>query len=347
MIFIFFNFLYPLNKPIYILGIESSCDDTGASIAKDGKIICNIVANQIIHQKYGGVVPELASRAHEQNIIPAVLEALDKASLTLNDISAIAVTSGPGLLGALMVGTSFSKALALSLDIPIIEVNHLQGHVLSHFIAEQKPPFPFICLLVSGGHTLILKVDDFFSMEILGRTTDDAAGEAFDKSAKIMGLPYPGGVLIDKLSLKGNPMAFSFPQPKVPNLDYSFSGLKTAFLYFVENKKKENPDFIKENLEDLAASIQYRIISYLLKNLRMAAIQKNIKEIAIAGGVSANSYLRKALNAMAVEEGWKTYIPAFEYCTDNAAMIAIAGYYKYLSRNFARQDFVAKARMDF
>jgi N6-L-threonylcarbamoyladenine synthase len=336
-----------MQNPIYILGIESSCDDTGAAIIKDGKIISNLVANQIIHQKYGGVVPELASRAHQQNIIPVVKESLNLAKIGLKDLSAIAVTKGPGLLGALMVGTSFSKALSFALNIPIIEVNHLQGHILSHFIEPPLPQFPFLCLLVSGGHTLIVRVNNFFEMEILGQTTDDAAGEAFDKSGKILGLTYPGGVLIDKYALSGNPFAFSFPEPNVPNLDYSFSGLKTSFLYFVEKKIKSNNNFIAENLPDLAASIQFSIVKYLLKNLLKASKITGIKEIAIAGGVSANSGLRASFLEMAGKEKWKTYIPSFEYCTDNAAMIAMAGHYKFLNNDFSDQELMPEARMRF
>ncbi len=334
-------------KSPYILGIESSCDDTGASVAYDGKIISNIVANQAIHKKYGGVVPELASRAHEKKIIPVVKEALSVAGIELKHLSAIAVTAGPGLLGALLVGTSFAKSLSYALNIPIIGVNHLQGHVLSHFIEDPVPSFPFLCLLVSGGHTLLIQVTDFFEMEILGRTTDDAAGEAFDKSAKILGLSYPGGILIDKLAQKGNPFAFTFPEPKVPALNYSFSGLKTAFLYFVEKNIQNNPNFITENLPDLAASIQHRIVHYLLKNLRKASQKTGIHEIAIAGGVSANSALRAALQEMAQKEGWKTYIPQLQYCTDNAAMIAIAGHYLYKKEIFSDQSLTPMARMNF
>jgi len=331
----------------YILGIESSCDDTGASICKDGKIICNIVANQSIHKKYGGVVPELASRAHQQNIIPVVLESLELAGIGLDSLSAIAVTKGPGLMGALMVGTSFSKSLSLALNIPIIEVNHLQGHILSLFIEPPYPRFPFICLLVSGGHTLLVLVKDYFDMEILGRTTDDAAGEAFDKTAKILGLSYPGGIWIDRYAQKGNPKAFQFPEPRVPGLDYSFSGLKTAFLYFIENQVKVNPNFIQENLEDIAASIQYRIVHYLMKNLITASRNYGIREIALAGGVSANSGLRYSLEETAKKENWNTYMPAFQYCTDNAAMISITGYYKFIRGEFADQELVPQARMDF
>jgi N6-L-threonylcarbamoyladenine synthase len=313
----------------------------------DGKIICNIVANQLIHKKYGGVVPELASRAHQQKIIPVVMEALSQAGISLESLSAIAVTKGPGLMGALMVGTSFSKSLALALDIPIMEVNHLQGHILSLFIDPPYPQFPFICLLVSGGHTLLVLVRDYFDMEILGRTTDDAAGEAFDKTAKIMGLAYPGGVWIDRYAQKGNPLAFAFPEPKVPGLNYSFSGLKTAFLYFIENQVKTNPDFVKDHREDIAASIQNRIVSYLIKNLILASRQYGVNEIALAGGVSANTGLRKALELTALKEDWKTYVPAFQYCTDNAAMIAITGYYKLIRGEFADQELVPQARMDF
>ncbi len=335
------------SSPIYILGIESSCDDTGAAISKDGKIISNIVANQTIHKKYGGVVPELASRAHQQKIIPVIEASLAEAGISLQSLSSIAVTQGPGLLGALMVGTAFSKSLSLALNIPIIGINHLQGHVLSHFIEDPYPEFPFICLLVSGGHTLIILVRNYFDMEILGRTTDDAAGEAFDKSAKILGLGYPGGALIDQYAEKGNPRAFQFPEPKVPGLDYSFSGLKTSFLYFIEKGVLGNPHFIEENIEDIAASIQFRIVDYLLKNLKKAAQTYKIKEIAIAGGVSANRGLRQALEEMAIKEGWNIFVPSFQYCTDNAAMIAIAGYYKFLTGEFSGDDLSPKARMNF
>lgn len=331
----------------YILGIESSCDDTGASVCKDGKIISNIVANQSIHKKYGGVVPELASRAHQQKIIPVVLESLSIAGIRLEDLSAIAVTKGPGLMGALMVGTSFSKSLALALNIPILEVNHLQGHILSLFIDPPYPKFPFIVLLVSGGHTLLVLVKDYFDIEVLGRTTDDAAGEAFDKTAKILGLPYPGGIWIDRHAQKGNPRAFDFPEPRVPGLDYSFSGLKTAFLYFVEDQIRLNPNFIQENLDDLAASIQYRIVQYLMKNLLSASRQYKIKEIGISGGVSANSGLRKALEISAEKEDWNIYVPAFQYCTDNAGMISITGYYKFIRGEFSDQQLIPQARMNF
>lgn len=335
-------------KSVYILGIESSCDDTSASIIHNGKVLSNVVANQEIHSKYGGVVPELASRAHQQNIVPVVQQAIEQANITNKDLSAIAFTRGPGLMGSLLVGTSFAKSLSLGLNIPLIDVNHMQAHILAHFIQEEDskiPPFPFICLTISGGHTQIVKISNHFEMEILGETIDDAVGEAFDKSAKILGLPYPGGPLIDKYAKEGNPKAFKFTKPKVGDLDFSFSGLKTAILYFIQKKEKENPNFIKENLVDICASIQYTIIEILMDKLKNAVKQTDIKHIAIAGGVSANSEIRKRLQLAEKHWGWNTYIPKFEYTTDNAAMIAITGYLKYLNKNYSDIAITAQARL--
>ncbi|WP_395626059.1 tRNA (adenosine(37)-N6)-threonylcarbamoyltransferase complex transferase subunit TsaD [Daejeonella sp.] len=330
-----------------ILGIESSCDDTSASICVNGKIYSNIIASQVIHQKYGGVIPELASRVHQQNIIPAVHQAIADAKIHKNDIDAVAFTRGPGLLGSLIVGTSFAKAFALANGLPLIEVNHMQAHILAHFIDENKPSFPFICLTVSGGHTQIVLVKDYFDMEIVGQTTDDAAGEAFDKTAKMLGLPYPGGPLIDKYAKEGNKLAFKFPEPQIHGLDFSFSGLKTSIMYFVRDRLKDDPDFLQNNLADVCASVQERIISILLNKLKKAAVQFDIRNIAIAGGVSANSGLRAALNQTAEELNWNVFIPKFEYCTDNAAMIAIAGHYKFLNQEFVGQDVAPMARMKF
>ncbi|CAM1363866.1 tRNA N6-adenosine threonylcarbamoyltransferase [Tenacibaculum sediminilitoris] len=333
---------------IYILGIESSCDDTSASIICNGKALSNVVANQDVHAKYGGVVPELASRAHQQNIVPVVQQAIEQAGITKNDLNAIAFTRGPGLMGSLLVGTSFAKSLALGLKIPLIDVNHMQAHILAHFIEEEEskiPPFPFVCLTISGGHTQIVKVTNHFDMEILGETIDDAVGEAFDKSAKILGLPYPGGPLIDKYAQLGNPKAFKFTKPKVGDLEFSFSGLKTGILYFIQKNVKENPNFIKENLNDICASIQYTIIEILMDKLKNTTKQTGIKHIAIAGGVSANSEIRKRLTLAEKHWGWTTYIPKFEYTTDNAAMIAIAGYLKYLNNNYSDISVTAKARL--
>ena len=320
------------SKPIYVLGIESSCDDTSAAVICNGKILSNVVANQEIHAKYGGVVPELASRAHQQNIVPVVQQAIAQANITKQDLNAIAFTRGPGLMGSLLVGTSFAKSLAVALDIPLIAVNHMQAHILAHFIQEEgtdMPPFPFICLTISGGHTQLVKVSDHFSMEVLGETIDDAVGEAYDKTAKILGLPYPGGPLIDKYAKKGNPLAYTFTKPKVDGLNFSFSGLKTAILYFIQKNTKDNPNFIEEHLNDICASVQHTIVEILFDKLKMASDQNGIKHIAIAGGVSANSEIRKRLNESDKTEGWTTYIPKFEYTTDNAAMIAIVGYLKF------------------
>ncbi|PIY31452.1 MAG: tRNA (adenosine(37)-N6)-threonylcarbamoyltransferase complex transferase subunit TsaD, partial [Bacteroidetes bacterium CG_4_10_14_3_um_filter_42_6] len=323
----------------YILGIESSCDDTSAAVINNTRVLSNIIANQHVHSAYGGVVPELASRAHQQNIIPVVDVALKEAKISKNQLDAIAFTRGPGLLGSLLVGTSFAKSFALALRIPIIEVDHLKAHILSHFLedssGEKQPKFPYLCLTVSGGHTQIVRVTSPSAMEIIGSTIDDAAGEAFDKAAKIMGLPYPGGPEIDRLAKQGNPLAFKFSQPRIAGLDYSFSGLKTAFLYFLRDNLRNDAGFIEVNKEDLAASIQYTIIEILLKKLKLAAEQTGIKEIAIAGGVSANSGLRQAMLNLAAEEGWELHIPAMRYTTDNAAMIAVAGYFKFLEGDFA------------
>lgn len=330
-----------------ILAIESSCDDTSVAICNNGKITANVIANQTIHENYGGVIPELASRVHQQNIVPAVEQALKNANVTKQDIHAVAFTRGPGLLGSLLVGVSFAKSFALALNIPLISVNHMHAHVLAHFIDDPKPNFPFLCLTVSGGHTQIVLVKDYFDMEIVGETLDDAAGEAFDKTAKILQLPYPGGPLIDKYAQLGNPHAFKFAEPKIDDLNFSFSGFKTSILYFLRKQEKENPDFIAENLNDICASVQFSIIQILMIKLKKAAKQYNINEIAIAGGVSANSGLRSTLKDMEEELGWKVYIPAFQYCTDNAGMIAIAGYQKYLKQDFVGQEVSPMARMEF
>lgn len=333
---------------IIILGIESSCDDTSASILKNEAILSNVVAGQNIHEQYGGVVPELASRAHQQNILPVIDVAIKKAEIQLEDIDAIAFTNGPGLLGSLLVGTSFAKALSLGLQIPMVTVNHMHGHVLAHFIDDNeksKPNFPFLCLTVSGGHTQIVLVRDYLDMEVVGTTRDDAAGEAFDKTAKLLGLPYPGGPLIDKYAQLGNPNAFQFTKPNLPDFEYSFSGLKTNVLQFLQKNTSKNKDFIKDNLNDICASLQKTIIDILFDKLILAAQHYNIQEIAIAGGVSANSGLRKRLEEEGIKNQWKTHIPKFEYCTDNAAMIAIAGRYQYLAGNFADQRTTANARL--
>lgn len=328
-----------------ILGIESSCDETSVAVCVNGEIRSNIIATQAVHQHYGGVVPELASRAHQQNIVPAVQEALSTAKISKNELSAIAFTRGPGLLGSLLVGTSFAKGFALAKKLPLIEVNHMQAHILAHFIDSPKPSFPFLCLTVSGGHTQIVLVKNYFDMEVLGSTIDDAAGEAFDKTAKILGLPYPGGPLVDKFAQAGNPHAFIFPEPQIPDLNFSFSGLKTSILYFINKGVQQNPNFIQEYLEDICASVQQRIVTILLAKLTKAAKLYGISQVAIAGGVSANSGLRKALQELAEVKDWQVFIPKFEYCTDNAAMIAIAGYYKFLAADFVRQDVAPLARM--
>lgn len=330
-----------------ILAIESSCDETSVAICNNGKITANVIANQTIHENYGGVIPELASRVHQQNIVPAVQQALAIAKVNKNELNAVAFTRGPGLLGALLVGVSFAKSFALALDLPLIAVNHMQAHILAHFIDDPMPKFPFLCLTVSGGHTQIVLVKDYFDMEIVGETLDDAAGEAFDKTAKILNLPYPGGPLIDKYAKEGNPLAYKFPEPQIQELNYSFSGFKTAILYFIRDNKIKNPQFVEENLADICASVQYSIVNILLNKLKKAAKQYNIKEIAIAGGVSANSGLRNALLETQDTLGWNVYIPAFQYCTDNAGMIAIAGYHKYLAGEFVTQEISPMARMNF
>ena len=334
-------------KSITILGIESSCDDTSAAVLKDAKILSNIVANQDVHQEYGGVVPELASRAHQQNIVPVVNQALKIANISKEQVDAIAFTRGPGLMGSLLVGTSFAKSLALALNVPLIDVNHMQGHIMAHFIDEgqEMPEFPFLCLTVSGGHTQIVLVKEQFSMEVIGETIDDAAGEAFDKSAKILGLQYPGGPLIDKYAKQGNPTAFKFTKPRVKDLEFSFSGLKSNILQLIQREQKKDADFIEKNLIDLCASIQHTIISILLEKLSNAVQFTGITRIAIAGGVSANSGLRSALKDREKSHNWKVYIPKFEYCTDNAAMIAIVGHHKYLQNNFTDSSITATARL--
>ncbi|TDQ15234.1 N6-L-threonylcarbamoyladenine synthase [Algoriphagus boseongensis] len=334
-------------KDITILAIESSCDETSASIILNGKVLNNIVATQSVHEKYGGVVPELASRAHQENLIPVIHEAISTSGISKSDLTAVAFTRGPGLMGSLLVGVSFAKAFAQSLNIPLIDVNHMQAHVLAHFIEDPKPKFPFICLTVSGGHTQLVLVKDYLQMEVIGQTQDDAVGEAFDKTAKLLGLPYPGGPLIDKHAKEGNPKAFEFPITRMPGLNYSFSGIKTAVLYFLRDKLQENPKFIEENLNDLCASIQYSLIQMLLIKLKEAVKEYKVKEIAIAGGVSANSGLRNTLTQLAKEKGWNLYIPKFEYCTDNAAMIAMAAHYKYLQGEFVGMDVTPLAKMKF
>ncbi len=343
-----------------ILAIESSCDETAAAVCKDGVILSNIIAGQAIHEKYGGVVPELASRAHMENIVPVVDEALKTAGMELKNIDAIAFTKAPGLIGALLVGAEFAKSLALALDKPLIAVHHMQAHVLANLIPENKPAFPFLCLTVSGGHTQIVMCASPMQMKVIGETIDDAAGEAFDKSAKLLGLPYPGGPLIDKHAANGNPQRFQFPEPQIPGLNFSFSGLKTSILYFVQNAgasnvykeafkatDEEKKKFIEENLDDICASIQQRIISILINKLKKAAKETGIKNVCIAGGVSANSGLRKALKETGDQLGWQTFIPAFEYCTDNAGMIAITAYYKYLAKDFADLSVIPTARAEW
>lgn len=339
-------------KDIIILGIESSCDDTSASVVRDGYVLSNVMATQDVHKKYGGVVPELASRAHQQNIVPVVDDAIKTAGISIESISGVAFTRGPGLLGSLLVGTSFAKGLSLARNIPLIEVNHLQAHILAHFIYEkgketELPKFPFLCMLVSGGHTQLVVMKDYMEMEIIGQTIDDAAGEAFDKCAKIIGLPYPGGPLIDKLAADGDPNAFRFSKPRVANFDYSFSGLKTSFLYFLRDELKTNPEFIQENKNNLAASLQKTIIDILMQKLILASEKTGIKEIGIAGGVSANSGLRKVLISEAGRYGWRVHIPDIKLTTDNAAMIAINGYYKFMRGEFADQSVAPDARWKF
>jgi len=336
------------SQNIYILAIESSCDDTSASILLNNKVLSNIVASQKIHEEYGGVVPELASRAHQQNIVPVVHQAIEKAGIKKEMLHAIAFTRGPGLMGSLLVGTSFAKSLAFGLDIPLIEVNHMQAHILAHFIDEagfSKPPFPFLGMTISGGHTQIVKVSNYFEMEVIGETIDDAVGEAFDKSGKILGLGYPAGPEIDRRAKLGNPKAFAFTKPKVAGLNFSFSGLKTAILYFIQKQVKINPNFIEENLNDICASIQYTIIGILKDKLKLATKQTGINHIAIGGGVSANSGIREALKNGEQKFGWTTYVPKFEFTTDNAAMIGIVGYLKYLENDFSAQDVTASSRL--
>lgn len=336
-------------KPVYILAIESSCDDTAAAVLCNDKVLSNIVARQSVHEEFGGVVPELASRAHQQNIVPVIDVALKKAGVDKSQLNAIAFTQGPGLMGSLLVGSSFAKSLALALGIPLIAVNHMQGHILAHFIDEEgfdKPDFPFLAMTISGGHTQIIKVTDYFTMEVIGETTDDAVGEAFDKSAKILGLPYPGGPLIDKYAKDGNPKVFAFTKPKVPGLDFSFSGLKTQILYFVQKNVAANPDFIEQNRNDICASIQYTIINILMDKLKLAVNETDIKQVAIGGGVSANSGIRQVLKDAEGKYGWQTFVPKFEYTTDNAAMIGITGYYKFLAKDFENAAVTSKARIE-
>lgn len=338
------------NHDVFILAIESSCDDTAAAVLKNDVVLSNVVAGQKIHEEYGGVVPELASRAHQQNIVPVIDSALKRAGIDKTQLSAIAFTQGPGLMGSLLVGTSFAKSLSMALDIPLIAVNHMHAHILAHFIDEEgfdKPKFPFLALTISGGHTQIVKVNSFFDMEIIGETTDDAVGEAFDKSAKIMGLPYPGGPLIDKFAKEGNPKRFLFTKPKVDGLNFSFSGLKTQILYFIQKNVALNPNFIEENKADICASIQDTIIAILMEKLKMAVTETGITQVAIGGGVSANSGIRNTLKAAEAKYGWKTFIPKFEYTTDNAAMIGIVGYQKFLENKFNDAGVVSKARIEF
>jgi N6-L-threonylcarbamoyladenine synthase len=340
-----------MEKEVFILAIESSCDDTSVAISCNDKILANITANQKIHEQYGGVVPELASRDHQRNIIPVIDAALKKANITLEQLNAIAFTNGPGLMGSLLVGASVAKSLAWSLNIPLIEVNHMQGHILAHFIKENTetkvPQFPMLCLTVSGGHTQIVKLKSHFDIEVLGETTDDAVGEAFDKAAKIIGLPYPGGPLIDKHAKDGNSEKFKFNDSKIDGYNYSFSGIKTSFLYFIQNNLQKDKDFVSNNLNDICASYQNHLVKVLLKKLVLAANESGIKEIAIAGGVSANSELRKQMIEQSTKYNWNLFIPAFEYCTDNAAMIGITAYFKFLKKEFSRLNVAPNVRMKF
>ena len=339
-----------IQNEVFILAIESSCDDTAAAVLKNNKVLSNVVARQSIHEEFGGVVPELASRAHQQNIVPVIDVALKKANITKDQLSAIAFTQGPGLMGSLLVGASFAKSMAMTLNIPLIAVNHMHAHILAHFIDEEgfdKPEFPFLALTISGGHTQIVKVSSFFDMEIMGETTDDAVGEAFDKTAKILGLPYPGGPLIDQFAKEGNPKAYAFTKPKVEGLNFSFSGLKTQILYFIQKNVALNTNFVEENKADICASVQHVIIQILMDKLKLAVAQTGINQIAIGGGVSANSGIRKTLKEAEAKYGWKTYIPKFEYTTDNAAMIGIVGYQKYLHEHFENTSVVSKARIEF
>ena len=347
-----------MDKDIYILGIESSCDDTSAAVLKNGVLLSNVTASQAVHEAYGGVVPELASRAHQQNVVPVVHEAIKRAGITKEQLSAVAFTRGPGLMGSLLVGVSFAKGFARSLGIPLIDVNHLQGHVMAHFIKSEEgrvnsekfasaPPYPFLCLLVSGGNSQIVKVNAYNNMEVLGQTIDDAAGEAIDKCSKVMGLGYPGGPIIDKLARQGNPKAFKFAEPNIPDLDYSFSGLKTSFLYSLQKWVKDDPDFIEHHKEDIAASLEWTIVDILMKKLKKAVKQTGIKHVAVAGGVSANNGLRNAFYDAQKRYGWTIYIPKFSYTTDNAAMIGIVGYYKYLDKEFCSIDAPAFSKVTF
>ena len=339
-------------KDIYILGIESSCDDTSAAVLRDGVLLSNVTASQAVHEAYGGVVPELASRAHQQNVVPVVDQAIRRAGITKEQLSAVAFTRGPGLMGSLLVGVSFAKGFARSLGIQLIDVNHLQGHVMAHFIKESDddqsaPPFPFLCLLVSGGNSQIVKVNAYNDMEVLGQTIDDAAGEAIDKCSKVMGLGYPGGPIIDKLARQGNPQAYKFAEPHIPGMDYSFSGLKTSFLYSLRKWVQDDPDFVEHHKEDLAASLEFTIVDILMKKLKLAVKETGIKHVAVAGGVSANNGLRNAFHDHARRYGWKIYIPKFSYTTDNAAMIGITGYYKYLDGDFCSIDKPAFSKVTF
>ena len=341
-----------MDKDIYILGIESSCDDTSAAVLKNGILLSNVTASQAVHEAYGGVVPELASRAHQQNVVPVVDQAIKRAGIEKEQLSAVAFTRGPGLMGSLLVGVSFAKGFARALGIPMIDVNHLQGHVMAHFIKEAdddhaQPPLPFLCLLVSGGNSQIVKLNAYNDMEVLGQTIDDAAGEAIDKCSKVMGLGYPGGPIIDKLARQGNPKAYKFSEPNIPGLDYSFSGLKTSFLYNLRDWVKEDPDFVEHHKEDLAASLEFTIVDILMKKLRLAVKQTGIKHVAVAGGVSANNGLRNAFHDHARRYGWTIYIPKFSYTTDNAAMIGIVGYYKYLDKQFCGIEVPAFSKVTF
>ena len=341
-----------MEKDIYILGIESSCDDTSAAVLKNGILLSNVTASQAVHEAYGGVVPELASRAHQQNVVPVVDQAIKQAGISKEQLSAVAFTRGPGLMGSLLVGVSFAKGFARSLGIPLIDVNHLQGHVMAHFIRESEddhgqPPKPFLCLLVSGGNSQIVKVNAYNDMMVLGQTIDDAAGEAIDKCSKVMGLGYPGGPIIDRLARQGNPHAYKFSEPQIPGMDYSFSGLKTSFLYNLRDWVKEDPDFVEHHKEDLAASLEFTIVDILMKKLRVAVKQTGIKHVAVAGGVSANNGLRNAFREHAKKYGWTIYIPKFSYTTDNAAMIGIVGYYKYLDHDFCTIDKPAFSKVTF
>ena len=341
-----------MEKDIYILGIESSCDDTSAAVLKNGILLSNVTASQAVHEAYGGVVPELASRAHQQNVVPVVDQAIKQAGISKEQLSAVAFTRGPGLMGSLLVGVNFAKGFARSLGIPLIDVNHLQGHVMAHFIKESEddhgqPPKPFLCLLVSGGNSQIVKVNAYNDMMVLGQTIDDAAGEAIDKCSKVMGLGYPGGPIIDRLARQGNPHAYKFSEPQIPGMDYSFSGLKTSFLYNLRNWVKEDPDFVEHHKEDLAASLEFTIVDILMKKLRVAVKQTGIKHVAVAGGVSANNGLRNAFREHAKKYGWTIYIPKFSYTTDNAAMIGIVGYYKYLDHDFCTIDKPAFSKVTF